>query len=265
MRSVLRHWSEVKPRLASVRLAVFLDFDGTLAPIVRRPESVVLSAGNRHTLRRLSACPGVRVAIISGRSLADLKKRLRPGPIACAGNHGMEIEGPGFRFRFRTPRGYPRTLDRVRTALSSLPSRFPGTELEDKGLTLTFHYRRARGRVVSEAVAAFRVAVRPFRSRLQIRSGKRILEIRPPASWGKGDAVRWLLLNKSWFPGRSAVTSVVVGDDRTDEDAFRAIGERGVTVRVGRSSRSAARYYLEDTDSVARFLERLVRLRGGVK
>ncbi len=265
MPSILRRWSEVKPRLASGRLAVFLDFDGTLAPIVRQPGQAAISPCLRRTLSRLSACPGVRVGVVSGRSLTDLKKRVRLRKIAYAGNHGLEIEGTGFRFRLRTPPDYPRTLARVRVSIAGLPSVFPGTEIEDKGLTLSFHYRRANRLIVPEAVAAFRRAVRPYQNRLQIRTGKRILEIRPPAPWGKGEAVLWLLSNQVWLPGRMPTTAVYIGDDRTDEDAFRALRDDGVTIRVGRSVRSAARYTIDDTESTARFLDRLVRLREGSK
>jgi trehalose-phosphatase len=262
---LLALYRELTPVLSRAGLVLFLDFDGTLAPIVDDPDLASLPRGTRGSLLRLVRHPGIRVAVVSGRSLSDLRERVGIRRIALAGNHGLEIEGPEFRYRPRLPAGYRRILDRVRVRLSGLPFRFPGTEMEDKGLTLSFHYRRADRGSSSAAVDAFHQAVQPYRNRVQIRTGKRVLEVRPPTLWGKGEAVLWLLSNRAWIPGRLPPTAVYVGDDKTDEDAFRAIRETGVTIRVGRSLRSAARYYLDDTEAVARFLVRLVRLREGVK
>jgi trehalose 6-phosphate phosphatase len=258
-------YRELTPVLSRTRLALFLDFDGTLAPIVDDPDRAALPRSTRGSLLRLVGLPEIRITVVSGRSLSDLRERVGIRRIALAGNHGLEIEGPGFRYRPRLPAGYRRTLDRVRIQLSDLPARYPGTELEDKELTLSFHYRRADWHTAPEAVVAFHRLVAPYLDRMEIRTGKRVLEVRPPTRWGKGEAVLWLLANGRWLPKGAGFTAIYIGDDKTDEDAFRAIRESGVTVRVGRSARSAARYYLDDTESVARFLDRLVRLREGVK
>jgi trehalose 6-phosphate phosphatase len=264
MRSLFRDWSNVKRRLSEPSLALFLDFDGTLSPIVKDPDRAAIPARTRKTISRLAGMPGVYVAIVSGRALADVRRRVRIQKAAYAGNHGLEIEGPGFRLRLKLPAGYRKALVRVLDRLIELPPRFPGTELEDKGLTLSFHYRRAERRIVPAVRSAFRDAVRPYLDRLEIRTGKRILEVRPPIPWGKGEAVLWLLAERRWMPSIVRPQVVYIGDDRTDEDAFFSLHRRGLSIRVGRSVRSAARYYVADVEAAGRFLDRLIRLRKGL-
>jgi trehalose 6-phosphate phosphatase len=263
MRSLFDDWPRLRTELTAGRLLLFLDFDGTLAPIVARPERASMPSRTREVLIQLSGMPGVRVSIVSGRSLADLRRRVRIPGAAIAGNHGLEIVGPSFRLRVRLPTGYRRTLDRIRKRLAALPGRFPGTELEDKGLTLSFHFRRAAGRRKA-ALSAFLDAIHPYRDGLVVRPGKRIVEIRPPVPWGKGDAVLWMLRQRRWAPSGGRISVVYLGDDRTDEDAFSTVRDRGLAVRVGRSSRSAAEYYLDDPAAVSRFLDRLLRMRKGI-
>jgi len=133
--------------------------------------------------------------------------------------------------------------------------------LEDKGLSLTVHFRKVtRGKLplVAHAVSA---ATRPYRMRGEVvlRSGKEAIEIRPSVEWDKGKTLLWLL-EKSTVTGGEQPWPVCVGDDRTDEDAFRTIRDRGLTIFVGEARTTEARYYLRNIGEVAEFLGRLTRI-----
>jgi trehalose-phosphatase len=129
----------------------------------------------------------------------------------------------------------------------------PGVLIERKGPTASVHYRLVapveRRRWLPALLA--QLAVPTANGRLRVVRGKAVLELRPPGHWHKGAAVRWLI-ERPYFAGR---TLVYLGDDATDEDAFRAIRRDGVGVLVGSPRRSTARYCLHDPDQVRRFME----------
>jgi trehalose 6-phosphate phosphatase len=265
MRSLMADWDGIELRLARGPMVLFLDYDGTLSPIVRHPRHARMPEAVKEIVTALARQRGTRVAVISGRSLADLRRRVHIRGVALAGNHGLELKGPGFRYRPRLPAGYAKTLAVVRAGLRGAAAAVKGAQLEDKGLTLTFHYRRSDAKDRHAARTAFLgVTAKPRElGTVEIREGKRVLEVRPPVAWTKGHAVRWLLNRRNWLPRGRVSSAVYIGDDRTDEDAFRELGNRGITVRVGRSKHSCAVYYLRDTKAVRDFLERLLTLRKG--
>ena len=220
----------VHERRAHGRLLLALDFDGTLAPIVPHPEDARILPAAGHALRRLAERRDTLVAIVSGRGLDDVRARVREDGVFFAGNHGFEIEGPGVRHRLdEAERLRPelRALsDRLRHELSDIE----GAEIEDKGITLSVHYRRVED--ADTAARVRRATVREAeRSGLRATHGKRVVEIRPPLDWHKGRAVEFLL---DALGGGERLYPVFIGDDVTDEDAFLAVRRfGGLAVLIG--------------------------------
>ena len=256
----MTHWHAVRSTLKNALVPLFLDYDGTLAPIVDDPERAFLSKEIRRTLNELRRVSSVRMAIISGRALKDVQNKVRVQNIVYAGNHGLEMEGPSVHYRHPIPKAYFRALALLRTLLHELTVSRPEILVENKGLTLSVHYRRLQRRDVPAFLREVRLIVDPYSrgGRVRLRPGKRVLEIRPPVVWDKGKAVEWLLDRWAWKGKGSAIVPVFIGDDRTDEDAFAVIRKNGLAVRVGRSRRSKAQYYLNGPENVSDFLAGLL-------
>jgi trehalose 6-phosphate phosphatase len=264
VRHLLGYWDELKTDLACRPLYLFLDFDGTLSPIVRDPVQAVLSLRLRSMLERLLSSSRCKIAVISGRALEDVRCRVGINNIIYGGNHGLEVEGPEENLRYPIPEEARRALDDVCRILSRELSTIPGAVLEEKGMTLTVHLRRVKrekliitAHIVSEATLSYRM-----REEILVRPGKEAFEIRPSVEWGKGKTVLWLL-EKSTANGGEPLWPIYLGDDRTDEDAFRVIRERGMTVFVGAPRQTRASYYLRNVREVTEFLGRIARIRKG--
>ena len=230
-------------RLTRRRLLVALDYDGTLAPIVRRPERAALRLGTRGLLRRLAVL--YPCVVISGRSRRDLLRRLRGlGLAGLIGNHGGEPSPRGRALRAR--------VKRWRTTLEARLGALTGVTIEDKGLSLAIHYRGAR------RADATRTAIRAAGARLvgaRLVGGKHVVNVVPAEAPHKGAALEAVRLRLG------CDCSLYVGDDETDEDAFAVAGAARIGVRVGRKQGSRARYYLRGQVQVDALLELLLRLR----
>jgi trehalose-phosphatase len=242
---------------------LFLDYDGTLAPIADTPGSAVMSGRVKRLLSRLSETPECRIAIVSGRSLSDLEKRVRLKNIVYVGNHGFEIKGPQIKFESPVPARYWRSLEEIKARLRRQLSAIKGAIVEDKGYSLGVHYRLAAGEDITAVKNIFYAATLIYEVRdiIAVKTGKMALEIRPPIPWGKGKVVLWLL-GRRLFAMRNKKTKVLpvyIGDDTTDEDAFESLKNRGVTIFVGGPKKTKARFYLKDTEEVAEFLEEILK------
>ncbi len=247
----VRAWRE------SGRIVLLLDFDGTLAPIVERPELAAMPAATRAALGRLMALPGVEVAVVSGRGLADVRERAAIPGIAYAGNHGMEIEGAGLhRMHPDAVAARPLIAEAARR-IQPLLAAIPGAFLEDKGMTLSIHFRQSPPERHAEVRAAVEAAVSGLDVRLT--AGKMVLEVRPRVEWDKGKAVLFLL---GQMRPPSGTPILYLGDDRTDEDAFTALAGSGEGVLIGDpGAETAARSYLRDPAEVGALFEKLVTQR----
>ncbi len=230
--------------LARERALLVFDFDGTLAPIVELPRSAAMRDSTRALLRIASLL--YPCAVVSGRSRADLAPRLEGVPLlAFVGNHGAEA---GFGPVDLGPR--PRVEAWI-AALRSALADAPGIEIEDKGLSLALHYRRAAD--LRRAEARARAAAGALEG-ARVFGGHAVVNVAPAGACDKGGAVAALLRRIGW---RQAL---YVGDDVTDEDAFAAEGVT-VSVRVGRSPRSAAGYFVPRQADVDALLGALVAAR----
>ncbi len=236
---------------AGRRVLLFADFDGTLVPIADNPMTCELPPEGRALLARIAARPNAAAAVVSGRDLPDLRPRVGVAGIAYAGNHGLEVQGPGFEFRDPGAVALAGELAAVTAALTGELAGVPGAWVQNKVLSASVHYRQTPPELVPRVKATVERVVGPHRERFVLRGGKKVLEVRPAVDWDKGKAVRWLW--EKLAAGDPDPVAIYLGDDATDEDAFRAVPD-GVTVMVGPSRRTAARHRLDGPADVARFL-----------
>jgi trehalose-phosphatase len=181
--------------------------------------------------------------------------------ITYVGNHGIEIEGPWLKFVYPPAEAMRPVMRHLFSILSKVLAGFEGAFVEDKGLTLSVHYRLLREDRVSELRGVCEETVRGLRSEGKIRTteGKKVYEIRPGVLWDKEDAVVLLLSGWTSSAGQSGSLALFLGDDLTDEGGFEVVDRHGgVSIFVGDSSRvTAARYFLRSPDEVEEFLCRL--------
>jgi alpha,alpha-trehalase len=240
-------------------LAVFLDYDGTLTPIVELPEDATLAPESRDAVAHLAElCP---VAVISGRDLEDVRGMVGLETVHYAGSHGYDISGPEVVAQRGTE--YLPDLEQAQRELEVELEEIPGAWVERKKFAVAIHFRQADEDRVDEVRSAVERAHARRPGQLEKSSGKKIFELRPAMDWNKGRALSWIMEELGISGG--GTVPLYLGDDTTDEDAFREIGDSGVGIVVGEHAGStAARYRLRDPDEVRRFLLRLAEaLEGG--
>ena len=234
------------------------DFDGTLAPIARTPSEAVLPVETRTLLRRLAVCEGVHLAIISGRALADVRLHVGIENIFFAGNHGLELAGPGVELHHPNASKAHSELEKAVSLLVEKTATLPGVFVEYKGPTAAIHWRLAAEKV-REALREIVTDAVATSSRLQLVAGHCVWELRPKGGWNKGDALRHLATRLGCAPG----DVLYIGDDTTDEDAFQVV-KSGLTFRVGVPAvETVARYRMRDAADVQSFLLCLLGIRSG--
>ena len=245
--------SAMASRLRGVDELLFCtDFDGTLAGIETDPDAPAIGTANRDALETLRDHSGVHVAVISGRELGDLRERVGVSGIDYAGNHGLELYQGEETSVHPEAAERERDLDRIAEAVTD---DLAGTDcfVENKSVSATIHYRTdpEREAEVHEAVetAVDRFAPGAF----EISTGKEIIELTPDVAWDKGKVVSKLMED---YPDS---LGVYIGDDTTDEAAFRALADDDISVHVGLDDETAAAYRLADPEEVTTFLEWLCR------
>lgn len=224
--------------------ALFLDFDGTLVELAETPDAIRVPGALRPLLERLGRKLEGRLAIVSGRSIADLDLYVATPGICVAGSHGLELRSPDGRTSSPPPVA---ALEEARAEIAAFAEGRGGLLVEEKPAGVAVHYRRAPA--LEAEVAAFMAAL-AVRTGLVVQAGKMVAELRPPGPT-KGDAVRTLMAE----PAFAGARPVVVGDDITDEDAFEAAARMGgAGILVGPPRPSAALWRLDDVASVSRWL-----------
>ena len=229
--------SDTPPPLSG-GLALFLDFDGTLAPLQDDPDAVMISDAQTERLLEIKSLMSGALALVSGRDVRDLSKRV-PDELWRAGNHGLYICEPNET----APLELDRAPERLVHQLDALVSKTAGTRLEIKGKVLALHYRSAPD--AEQSLISGVEAILADHSDYKLQQGKFVLEAKPTGAH-KGAAIE-AMMKLPPFVGK---TPVMVGDDKTDEDAIEVVVARGGwAVKVGAGA-SCAQYRLSDPDAV---------------
>lgn len=258
--SALDSWDDIAALLVDRRPVIFLDYDGTLTPIVSQPEDALLSEEMRATLRSLAEL--CTVAIVSGRDRNDVEPLVGLEGLVYAGSHGFDIEGPeGLRMEHEGGRDALPALEAAEAGLAERLADIDGARVERKRFAIAVHYRNVAEEDVGRVAEAVEEVARDHET-LRVSGGKKVFELRPDLEWDKGRAVLWLMDALNLNEGE--VEPFYLGDDVTDEDAFRVIADRGVGIVVGLPSHATTAHYgLRDTEAVRSFLERMIeRLEG---
>jgi len=261
---LLSVWPRVALQLRDARHILLLtDYDGTLTPIVERPELANLPESTRLIFEALAGRYEFTVGVISGRALADLKDKVSVRGIIYAGNHGLEIEGLGISFVHPMAQGLRPILRIMHQVLSRALGQIRGVMVEDKGLSLSVRYRLVEKDKTEEVGNAFERIAGGAQAlgKVRITSGKKVYEVRPAVTWDKGRAIKLLMKKYSKGGRKSGLLPIYLGDDLTDEDGFRVIENygNGLSVFVGEEGQhSAARYFLKSPAEVTEFLEILL-------
>ena len=249
-----------QPIVNAPAIFTFLDFDGTLVEIAPTPAEVRLSEARRRRLKELIALRQCSVGIVSGRTVDELRRLIGLEPIFYVGCHGLEWAAPdGTRCRARPNRGLVDALRALREKMRREMARLDGVVLEDKGMALALHYRRAEPHAALAAHTAFFRAVHGYRERgvkLELLAGKAVIEAKP-AGTTKGDAIMQILARYA-----PAALPIYLGDDITDESAFCSIGEKGLAMLVAQAPRAtAATHFVKNPSEVYGFLRCLISRR----
>lgn len=247
--NLLEHLPSVAGRLAAAsHVLLGLDYDGTLTAHVDDPNQATLAPQTRLILQSLASEPDCTIAIVSGRSLLDLANLVGVHGACLAGNHGLEISGLGSRFTEATAAKLRVSLTELAAILSNRLEHITGTTVENKGLTLSVHFRCVAVHLHDELRGIVESVV-ATRCEFRTRPGNNVFEVRPRVQWHKGCALEWIR-NRLEMPH---TLTVYCGDDETDEDAFRSQHD-GIMIKVGQAEGSAASYYVDGPAQVTTFL-----------
>ncbi len=262
MKYIFDEWDAIKERLHDKQIMLFLDYDGTLSPIADTPEDASLPQETKTILEQLSKMSECQIAIVSGRALRDVKKRIGL-KLIYVGNHGFEIEAPKMRFENLISSRFKEILEDLKKEIDLKVPSFPGALIEDKDFTLSIHYRLVNEEKAPAFEKILNEITKPYILRKEIRTGfgKKIFEIKPPIEWDKGQAVSWLLKKQGFAVGPQRIFPIGIGDDITDEDLFLAVKDQGLAIYVGEPRLSHAPYYLRDSGDVVRFLRQIYDLK----
>ena len=259
VRHLFEDWEKIQVRIQQAQnLFLFLDYDGTLTPIVSRPELALCPSEVKRHLKKLRNLPKVHLAIISGRSLEDLRQKVGVSGIFYVGNHGLEIENSEGRHKKILSSVRTRELKRITRNLQNALKEIHGILFEEKGPILSVHYRNVSQKFSVQISQVMEEELRQWRDRWKIASGKMVLEIQPKIDFNKGEAVREILKT---LPSQGLLP-IYLGDDQTDEDAFRVLKGQGISVFIGPGTLpSKADFFLRNPGEVQEFLFRCQEVR----
>ncbi|KAG0591229.1 hypothetical protein M758_1G156100 [Ceratodon purpureus] len=274
--SALNSFDKVAKLAKSKQVVVFLDYDGTLSPIVENPDRAFMSDEMRATVKELATC--FPTAIISGRARAKVYDFVQLSELYYAGSHGMDIMGPaksssgykvsGTRVKdkkgndvvfFQPASEYLPVVDKVCSILNEITKTIKGSRVEHNKYCVSVHFRLVKEELWESLATKVQNVLKDY-PMLRLTHGRKVLEVRPAIAWDKGKAVNYLL-NSLGFADSDDVLPVYIGDDRTDEDAFQLLNgmKHACSILVSNSPKSTkASLSLREPAEVMDFLRRLV-------
>ncbi|XP_076918843.1 putative trehalose-phosphate phosphatase H [Bidens hawaiensis] len=264
--SALNMFEEITNASKGKQIVMFLDYDGTLSPIVDDPDRAYMSDTMRATVRKLAGC--FPTAIVSGRCRDKVYNFVKLAELYYAGSHGMDIRGPtnGPKYKKSAPNvlcqpasEYLPMIDEVYGLLMEKTKATPRAKVENNKFCLSVHFRCVEEKKWSELATQVRSVLKDYPN-LRLSQGRKVLEIRPAIKWDKGKALEFLLESLG-YANCTDVSPIYIGDDRTDEDAFMVLKEReqGFGILVSKIPKdTSASYSLQEPSEVMDFLQRLV-------
>ncbi|MCA9405401.1 MAG: trehalose-phosphatase [Candidatus Omnitrophica bacterium] len=226
---------------------IFLDYDGTLTPIVDTPDKAVMPSDTKKLVETLSGF--YKVSIVSGRATDDVRQKVNIKDLFYAGSHGFEIVYPDGTVQVNEEaKKISRTINAAYEELYHRLRDVKGALVENVKYTISTHYRLVSDEDFPKVEQAVDETLQHHQN-LRKTHGKRVFELRPDIDWDKGKAVEWILNVLNFDQEKHA--AVYIGDDTTDEDAFKVLERRGAGIRVvDEPKESYARYSVKDTEAV---------------
>ncbi|CAK9174941.1 unnamed protein product [Ilex paraguariensis] len=271
--SALDMFEQITNASKGKQIVMFLDYDGTLSPIVEDPDRAFMDRKMRKTVRKLAGY--FPTAIVSGRCRDKVYSFVRLAELYYAGSHGMDIKGPskGSKYKkgtqgvlFQPASEFLPMIDEVYKALLETTKSTPGAKVENNKFCVSVHFRCVDEKKWTELAQQVRSVVKEY-PKLRMTQGRKVLEIRPTIKWDKGKALEFLLESLG-YANCTDVFPVYIGDDRTDEDAFKVLRERGqgFGILVSKIPKDTHAYYsLQEPSQVMDFLQRLVQWKRSLK
>lgn len=247
--------------LKSGFIFLLLDYDGTLIPFKDKPSDVTTPKKIKKIIRELIKNQKIMVIIVTGRSLYDIKKLLNINGLSFIALHGLCIEtSDGVQFSWKQSNQVQLLIKQIKKDIEDEIKKENGAFLEDKGLTLVLHYRLLSINKIQKIKKKFKNAVNTNdrKNILEIINGEKVIETRPKG-WNKGKAIEMLLTK---YAKKKDIFPIYIGDDITDEDAFKVLKKRGISIYVANQSKrmTTARYWVKNPDEVFCFLQSLSQL-----
>ena len=262
----VENFAQVVAGAAGRRVAVFLDYDGTLTEIVNEPDKAFMSEAMRGAVRRVARL--FPTGIVTGRAVPKALEFIQLDSLIYAGSHGMDIKGPepaaggklreilgGRKLEYQPAAEHAATIERVCEEMTRVVAGYAGSMVENSTFCVSVHYRNVAPELQEEMQGRVRHRLVELGG-MKMNKGKMVLEIKPTLDWDKGKAVEYLV--EQLVP--EGAFAIYLGDDRTDEDAFRALQalrQPAVTVKVGEGE-TVAGHRLPDVEAVVAYLRRFL-------
>ncbi|XP_023552932.1 probable trehalose-phosphate phosphatase C [Cucurbita pepo subsp. pepo] len=263
--SGLESFESIMKELPRKKIVVFLDYDGTLSPIVDDPDRAFMSPEMREAVREVAKC--FPTAIISGRSREKVKEFVKLRNLHYAGSHGLDIMAPNSDneangVSYQPAKKFLPEIQQIKRALEEESRKIEGALVEDNTFCVSVHFRHVHERELAKLEKKVETVMEKYPD-FHVTQGKKVMEIRPTINWNKGHAMEYYL-HTLGHNDTDDVVPLYIGDDQTDEDAFKVIQRKGQGIAILVASipkHTNASYSLKDPSEVLAFLLRLARWR----
>ena len=265
MKHLLNAAGDLGKVLRNSHLLLFIDYDGTLTPIVDSPEEAVLPPQMKKILECLSATNRIKIVITTGRSLKQIKAFVGLSNVVYIGSHGLEIEGPDVQYLHPGILETRSLFNYLAIKLKSVFENSPGITVEEKTFTLSVHYGHAKAEDLEKNYLRLLSVAYPYieKSQVVLAHAKKVWELRPAVEWNKASALLWFSGRFSASIPYRSLTSMYIGDDAPDEVCFKIMRHGGLGVRVTEEGDEPthAEYYLRNPDELLEFLKFLISIK----